>query len=114
MKNRLIIKWCLVSLIVISITGYSYFILYDIIRGPYIIISSPKNNFGVTTPLITLSGQAIRTNNLTINDVPTTFDRMGHFSKQLILAKGYNKITLTVSDRYKRAKEKIIEINLLN
>ena len=114
MEGREIIKWSLSALAVIIIVGYSYFVLDDFVRGPRIIIDTPKSGFSTTTPVIVISGRAPHTNNLAINDYQTAVDLEGNFRGQLILATGYNIIKITGKDAYARTVEKKIEINLIS
>lgn len=113
MEVRIIIKRVLVVLAVVIVVGYSYFVLYGLLRGPRIILSTPEDGFSTTTPFISISGVAIHSNNLTINGAATPLDLDGNFRSQLILAPGYNIMTITAQDRYNRTVEKNLEINLL-
>ena len=95
------------------VIGYSYFVLSGYLRGPQIIISSPLNGFSTTTPLITIAGVAVHANTLSIDGFKTPIDLEGNFSSQLILAPGYNIMTIAAQDRYNRTTEKHIEMNLI-
>lgn len=113
MEVREMIKWALIALGVVIVVGYSYFVLSGYLRGPQIILSSPLNGFATTTPLITITGIAVHANTLSINGYKTPIDLEGNFSGQLILAPGYNIMTIAAQDRYNRTVEKRVEINLL-
>ncbi|MEK7569030.1 MAG: hypothetical protein AAB497_02870 [Patescibacteria group bacterium] len=113
MDGRKIIKYALILAGVALIIGYSYFTLNDFVRGPRIVISSPESGFSTTTPAITIAGRAIHVNNLSINGDPTPFDLEGNFSSRLILAPGYNIMTLEALDRYGRTEKEIVEMTLL-
>lgn len=113
MKSRKIIKLILSALGITIVLGYSYFVLEDFVRGPRIEITSPENGFSTTTPLIIVSGRAIHTSVLMLNDASTTVDLKGNFSESLLLAEGYNIINLKAEDRYHRIAEKNIEIVFL-
>lgn len=113
MEVRVMIKWVLVALSALVVVGYTYFVLSGYLRGPQIVLSSPQNGYSTTTPLIAIVGTAVHTNNLTINGFKTPIDLEGNFSSQLILAPGYNIMTIAAQDRYDRTVEKTIEINLL-
>lgn len=114
MEVREIIKWALIAVAAVVVLGYSYFVLSGYLRGPQILIANPQNGYSTTTPLITISGIAVRANNLQINGFKTPIDLEGNFSSQLILAPGYNIMTVAAQDRYNRTTEKIIEINLIS
>lgn len=113
MDGRKIIKYTLTLTGVAIVIGYSYFVLDDFIRGPRIVILSPENGFSTTTPVIIISGKAIHTNNLTVNDAPTPVDLGGNFSSQLILSPGYNIMKVVAKDNYARTEEKTLEIVLV-
>jgi len=113
MEGRKILQWGLGVLVVLIIIGYSFFVLNDFIRGPRIVITSPKSGFSTTTPIIVISGKTIHANNLTINDAVTPVDLEGNFRSQLILAPGYNIMKIIAEDNYARRAEKTVEIVLV-
>lgn len=113
MEGRTIIKRSIVGLVVAIIAGYSYFVFYDFIRGPRIILTTPETGFSTTTAHIMIAGRAIHINSLFLNDAAIPFDLDGNFSESLLLADGYNIIKIIAEDRYKRTVEKTIEMNLL-
>lgn len=113
MEVRKIIKRTMIGLGSLFVVGYSLFILSGYLRGPRILLSNPKNGFSTTTSLITIAGIAVHSNNLTINGAQTPLDLEGNFHTQLILAPGYNIMTIAAWDRYSRTAEQKLEINLL-
>lgn len=113
MEGRRIIKRILIGIGIAIVLGYSYFVLDDFIRGPRIIIETPKESFATTTPSIAIGGRVIHINNLTLNGSPISFSLEGNFRETILLATGYNVITLSATDRYNRVVEKKIEMTLL-
>lgn len=113
MEGRKMIKWVFTGVAIAVVVGYSLFVLYGYFRGPQIIITSPENGFSTTTPVITITGRSIHTNNLAINGSQTAVDLDGNFRGQLILAPGYNIIKVTAKDNYERIVEKTIETVLV-
>lgn len=113
MNGRQIITRTLTVFSVVIVLGYSYFVLDDFIRGPRIIVETPKNTLATTSPRILVSGHAIHINSLSLNGGSIPFDLEGNFSESLLLAPGYNIMKLTATDRYERIVEKTLEINLL-
>jgi hypothetical protein len=101
------------GLAIVIVLGYSYFVLSGLLRGPRILLSTPENGFSTTTPLITIAGVAVHSNNLTINGAMVPLDLEGNFRSQLILAPGYNIMTIAARDHYNRTVEQRLEINLL-
>ncbi|MCK9345298.1 MAG: hypothetical protein M0P64_04275 [Candidatus Pacebacteria bacterium] len=113
MEGRTILQWGLGGLGVALVLGYSYFMLDDFVRGPRLVITSPISGFSTTTPIITVSGYGVHTNNITMNGAKTPVDLEGNFGEQLILAPGYNAIQITAKDNYERSVTEKIEIVLV-
>lgn len=114
METRKMLQWVLAGIGITIVVGYSIFVLEGFIRGPQIELATPKTGFSTTTPVITVSGQALRTSVLTLNDSPLPLDLEGNFNERIILALGYNIISVKAEDRYKRSKEERLEINLIS
>lgn len=112
MDSRNIIVWTLAGLGILIVLGYSFFALKNVIRGPSIEIRTPQSGHATTTPLITISGRAIRGNLLFINGATTTIDLAGNFKEVLLLSQGYNIMTIEARDRYGRKAEEKIEMVL--
>jgi hypothetical protein len=66
--------------------------------GPTIILNSPPEGISTTTPLILLSGQSLRTKELTANGDKVFIDTSGYFSEHLVLSPGYNIMTIVATD----------------
>ena len=113
MEMRGIIIKVLAGLGIAVVLGYSLFALSDFIQGPQIVLSSPLNGFSTTTPLITIAGVAEHSSDLLINGLVVPLDLEGNFQEQLILAPGYNIMTVAAKDHYNRTVEKKLEINLI-
>lgn len=112
MHGRRLLKRIATTLGLTIVLGYSAVTLAGFIQGPRITITSPQTGFSTTTPLVTVTGHAVHVNSFTINDAPTALDLEGNFSEQLLLAEGYNIISVEAKDRYGRTTEKKIEIIL--
>lgn len=112
MHGRQLLKRIATTLGLTIVLGYSIITLAGFIQGPRITITSPQTGFSTTTPLVTFAGHAVHVNSFTINDNPIALDLKGDFSAQLLLALGYNIISIEAKDRYGRTTEKKIEIIL--
>lgn len=90
------------------VLGYAYFEGRGLLYGPTISVESRVME--VDKPFITIEGTARRIASLSMNGhtIPVTED--GAFSEPYLLTPGYNKITLTASDRYNKSTERVIEI----
>lgn len=113
MDGRNIIKRTLTVLGVVIVVGYSFFVADDFLRGPRIIADTPVSGTATTTPHIAIAGRVVHVNALFINDTPISFDLKGRFADSLLLAEGYNIMTVRAIDRYGRSVRKEIEVTLL-
>lgn len=110
MKSQKILFLTLSALGILIVLGYTYFVFTGFLRGPQIETLSPQSGFSTTSPLIIVSGRAVHTNILSLNDASVPLDRNGNFSESLLLAKGYNIISVKAEDKYNRVTENKIEI----
>ncbi len=126
MEAQKIIKRVLVWVGVVFIVGYSVFALEGLIRGPRIEIATPESvhvdggskssryfSNATTTALILVSGRAIHANMLFFNDREVQQNPAGDFSESLLLAPGYNIMSIEAKDRYGRAVTKTIELTFI-
>ena len=81
-----------------------------IIAGPKITLDSSEATVTQNDPLFTLSGTATRITTLLLNGriLPITED--GHFSDELLLAPGYNEISIVARDRTDREQTKTLRV----
>jgi hypothetical protein len=105
-----IIKLGLFLLICGMIVIYAFSRSYEYIRGPKIIINTPKNDLSTTSPTINITGSAFRINEIRINDFPILMNEDGSFAETIALMNGINYITLTGKDRFNRETKKHIRI----
>ena len=113
MEIRKLLLRAVVVIGILIVLGYGVFAFKGIIWGPRIILIAPQSGFATTSPLIIVSGRAIRTKNFFLNGATTTLDLAGDFSEPLLLSPGYNIMTLEGFGKYGRSKKKIIEMTLL-
>lgn len=113
MEMRRILQQILLGIGVLIVLGYSFFALKGYITGPQISLSGPETGTSTENPLLEIRGSAIHTTVLTINDTPTPLDLKGNFAQTVVLAPGYNIISIKAEDRYKRIFEKKLELTLI-
>jgi len=106
------LKVILITLIVSIIGGYSIYEARNIIRGPIIEIVTPSNGSVLENPLVEIKGVANNITSISLNDRQITVNEQGLFNEKLLLSPGYNSIKLSVSDRFGRYKEEILELVL--
>lgn len=90
----------------LCIIGYGLFQARNIILGPQISLTSPKNGATLTNSLVTVSGKASNVSFLSLNDRPIFIDQQGDFNEQLLLSPGYNTWTLVAQDKFGRTISK--------
>jgi len=95
------------------VVGYSLFETRNIWHGPQISVESPQNGSTVTEEIIDLKGVATNAQSIFIDDRPIFIDSTGNFTEKLILAKGYNTISIQARDRFGSEIEKVLEFVLL-
>ncbi len=126
MEAQRIIKRVLAGLGIILIVGYSVFALEGFIRGPRIEIATPESvhggdrsgglryfSYATTTALVLVSGRVIHANILFLNGAEISQNLEGNFSESLLLAPGYNIMSVEAKDRYGRSAKKTIEITFI-
>lgn len=112
MHGRTILKRLLIIFGLAAVLGYSAITILGFVQGPRIVLMAPPDGFSTTTPAIQIAGHVIHASTLTINDAPLSLDLQGNFSTQLLLARGYNIITVEAKDRYGRMTAEQKEIIL--
>jgi hypothetical protein len=98
---------CLVALLVLIYGGYQ---AKNLIEGPVISISSPKNGSTLSSPLVLIEGKALRIAFITLNDRQIFVNEQGDLREQLLLQSGYNIISIKATDRFNRRAEVRLEL----
>jgi len=107
-----IIRIALISLLGLVILVYSGFQAEKLIRGPIIDVYSPKNGSTYNNALIEIDGKARNIAHLNLNGRKIFTDENGYFKEKLLLSPGYNIIKLDAEDKFKKRKEKTLELVL--
>ncbi len=102
----------ILSLLGVVILGYSLFQAQKLIRGPIIEVYTPENGATYGQTLIEIEGRARNIAFLNLNDRKIFTDPDGYFKEKLLLSPGYNIIKLDAEDKFKKHKEKLIEVVL--
>jgi len=101
----------LAVLIVVAVFGFYVFHQTKVfLFGPEIIVSYPKDGQTLAKFSVTVKGKALNTSRVLVNDYRVLVNEVGHFEKNLILARGYNIIELTVEDKFGRQVEKKLQV----
>lgn len=91
-------------------TGYMYLRSLDFLRGPILILGSIQNGSTVGNSLVAVSGSVENIAFLTLNGRQIFTNEEGSFLEKLLLAPGYNIITLEAKDRFGRVKTERLEL----
>jgi len=100
----------IITVFLFVLTSYVYFQAHDFILGPVLTISSPINGSSTTEELVVVEGTALNISNITLNDRSIVTNESGQFREQLLLAYGYNIITIEARDRFNRVVKETIEL----
>lgn len=113
MKPSKILTIKILSVITVSllIVGYGLFQARNLINGPEISISTPKNGENLASPLITVTGVAENITKISMNDRQIFVDKKGNFAEKLLVPNGYTIIKLAAQDKFGRTTQKLIELN---
>lgn len=109
-KLKLYFKIFFGSLFLFLILGYSFYQSRNLLIGPVITVSEPKNGATVPEQLVKIAGIAKNINKITLDDRPIYVDEVGVFTEKLLLSDGYNIIKISAWDKFSKKTEKTIEL----
>ena len=104
------VKIAATALVGILILGYAYFQIMRVAQGVTLSLREPASGATFSKPLIAVSGQANRASFISINDRQIFTDESGHFKEEVLLAKGYNVLTVAVKDRFGTTRKEVREV----
>src|SRR3989344_3200409 len=106
-RDSRITKYVIIGFFLV-VLAYAYYEGRGLLYGPSIDVSGRVME--VSEPTVSIEGKAERIATLSMNGkmIPVTED--GAFSELYVLSPGYNRITLSASDRYGKTTERIIEV----
>ena len=93
-----------------GVGGYAYYESRDLIHGANLSIEIPHNGETFTTPLISVTGSVGNIKNMSLNGRTILTDQDGHFSEMVALGEGYNRLSVTIVDRFNRTSTKELEV----
>lgn len=98
---RTVIKYCVLFVVLLLLSGYVIFQARFLIMGPQVTLIGelPRHTNERT---LTLRGQASNISHLWLNDRPIYTNENGYFEEALVLENGYTVATLRAKDRYGR------------
>lgn len=99
-------------------TFFTAIILYGLFRsenlfiGPELSVTKPASGTVVHDAFVTVTGRAERIAEITLEGRKIFIDREGRFTESLLLARGYNSITIEAADRFGRRTTKTLQLVL--
>ena len=110
MKLPLSPKYFLPVIFFTIVLGYVGYQLSGLARRPAFNIDYPQDGTTIRDELLTIRGRAAGLTKLFLDDEKLTPREDGQFEVKLLLAKGYNIISLTGADRFGRTVEKKLQL----
>ena len=101
-----ILKIVSLSVFVLFIISYAFFISKDLIFGVKIKDINIVDGTKVTDNIIKITGNARNAVNLTLDDRPISIDQKGNFNETIALLSGYNIISIKAKDEFGNSDEK--------
>lgn len=86
----------------LALAGYGFMKAWPLMAGPSLFIVSPENNATFPDGIVTISGAASRTAELTLNGGPLLHEEGGAFSTVLTFPPGGSILTFRAADRFGR------------
>ncbi len=90
---------------------YALFQSKNLLQGPIITITGPKNGATLTEKIVKVTGSARNIAYINLNDHQIFVDENGNFSETLIAPYGYSVIKLSARDKFGETEEKTIMVN---
>lgn len=109
-KARRHLKAVVIIGLSLVIGGYAFMASKSLIEGPTIDIESPENGEATTTSFISISGRVKNIAFISLNDRQIFVDEDGNLYEQLLLAKGYNILSLKGKDKFGTETIKRLEL----
>lgn len=94
------------------LAGYFLYQARGYLFGPKITLDNPLAGEVIHDSYLEVKGQALNISSLSLNGRQIFTDENGNFKEGLLLAKGYNIIELTATDKFGRVKKEKREVVL--
>lgn len=97
------------ALVFCGILAYGAFAASPYLRGPSLIVDSPKAGETVASPTVVIRGSTERVSYLSINDMPVPLLEDGTFAVERAYPTGYTVLVVRARDRFDRELTKTIQ-----
>lgn len=104
------IKNLIFAVLLISILGYTYFQMRNLVTGPIIVITEPKSGAVLTSPRVSIIGTTKNISSIELNNRQIFINEQGSFAEKTLLSPGYNVVTLEAKDRFGRETKNVLEL----
>ncbi|MDR3548078.1 MAG: hypothetical protein P4M11_07435 [Candidatus Pacebacteria bacterium] len=91
-----------IAIVLILIVGYGLKEAWPLLSGPQISLTSPENGGIFYNGFISISGDAVHTQSVSLDGGPLLTDPQGRFSETIVLPPGGAILTITATDRFGR------------
>ncbi len=99
-----------VTILFVTVLGYTYSRTKDFLEGPVLNISEPNNGVSMASALISVQGTSKNLAFLNIDGRKIFTDKEGNWSEKLLLHPGLNIIETRATDRFGRETKQILRI----
>ncbi|TSC67528.1 MAG: XRE family transcriptional regulator [Parcubacteria group bacterium Gr01-1014_73] len=109
-KSQFYLGIILGGLAALIIVGYALYETWNYFSGPTISVLSPNNGATLNEPLLEIQGVVKNAATVFLNGRRILTNDKGEFKERLLLAEGYNIISLKTEDKFKRTAEQRLEL----
>ena len=89
---------------------YAYSRTENLIRGPQILIETPRDGITARQSLVTVTGTAKNISTLFLNDRQIFTDQAGTIREEVLLSYGYNMFSFRATDKFGREVVKTLQL----
>ena len=100
----------LLGIVLAVILAYGLVEGWPLLRGPKLVILSPRNDAAIASGIITITGKAANAIALTVDGTPVIPESDGSFTETLAFPQGSSILTFTATDRFGRTVKKTRQI----
>lgn len=102
---RLFLKLCAVLVVAIAIGGYAFYTMKNLMEGPVITVTTPRDGEAVEQAVIAVSGTTKNISKIALNGRPIPIDEDGGFREDVAVPLGYAILSLAGEDRFGKKTE---------
>jgi len=102
MRRNPLVKIAIILGLVLAFVSYGFYVAKDYRDGPKVVVESPEDNQVFKNADIVIKGNAKNISSLFLNGRQIFTNENGDFKEELLIAKGYNIITVSAKDKFNR------------